>query len=102
MRATESVLDVVKSVPIGRVTTYGDVGRAASPMVSGLVVGRILGNVLESDQIPWWRVVGSGGHLLTARRDPRLALRQRERLEAEGVVFDPEGRVAPGAWWFSP
>jgi alkylated DNA nucleotide flippase Atl1 len=47
-------------------------------------------------------VVGSGGHLLTARRDPRLALRQRERLEAEGVVFDPEGRVAPGAWWFSP
>lgn len=42
---------------------------------------------------PWWRVIGVSGDLLIGKKDPQLALEQRKRLEAEGLVFDGNGRV---------
>lgn len=71
--------------------SYGAVG--AQMGVSGLVAGKWLDN--WGDQTCWWRVVGSKGDLLTARRDAGLAMTQRAMLEAEGVEFDESGRVLP-------
>ncbi len=85
----------VREIPPGRVASYGAVGRSLSGPVSGLIVGGWLAACAPASDVPWWRVAGSDGTLLVARRDVRLALIQRERLEREGVGFDEQGRIRP-------
>ena len=53
------VLDVVASIPPGRVMTYGDVAAAL-----GSRAARAVGQVMShyGSDVPWWRVVRAGGH----------------------------------------
>jgi alkylated DNA nucleotide flippase Atl1 len=83
------LVEVCGRIPVGRVASYGMVG--AQMGVSGLVAGRWLES--WGDRTCWWRVVGSKGDLLVARRDAGLAAVQREMLIGEGVEFDELGRV---------
>ena len=53
----EHVVEVVQSIPAGRVMTYGDVARKAG--TGARVVGRILHS--GGHDIPWWRVVNAEG-----------------------------------------
>ncbi len=76
-------------IPAGCVASYGSVG--AQMGVSGLVAGKWLD--IWGDRCCWWRVVGSKGDLLVARRDAGLEMTQRAMLEGEGVAFDELGRV---------
>ena len=69
-------------IPKGRVSTYGDVARAAGYPGAARQVAWALHNAKGG--IPWHRVLGAGGHI----RLPDLAgLEQRTRLQAEGVTF---------------
>jgi len=71
------VLERVRSIPAGFVSTYGDVSPGAP---------RFAGTVLFHDDdpdLPWWRVVRADGSL--AKCD-----RQRALLRAEGVPFRGE------------
>ncbi len=73
---------VIRSIPRGKVATYGQVAAAAGyPLYHRLVV-RILRN--EGEALPWQRVVGAGGRI---RLRHEAALEQRRRLEMEGVTF---------------
>ena len=83
MTLREELLDLVRAVPRGRVTNYGALGRALPRPVSGVVVGRWLGNIPED--VPWWRVVGRDGRLPIWKRDPTLEDLQASRLAEEGV-----------------
>lgn len=94
MALREEMIEVVRAIPLGSVMGYGQVGRRLSQRVSGLVVGGWLDKLEPGSSVPWWRVVGAGGALLTARKDPAMALLQQELLEREGVLLDQEGRVA--------
>lgn len=85
------LIEVCSRIPEGRVVNYGAVGQLMTNRPSGLVVGRWMANF--GDHVPWWRVVGSKGDLLVGRRDPSLAITQKQMLEAEGVQFDSEERV---------
>lgn len=87
----EQVFDVVRRVPFGEVTSYGAVGQALDRPVSGLLVGRALATC--PDDVPWWRVVGRDGTLLTATRSPHIADDQRRRLVGEGREFTEDSRV---------
>ena len=53
------VLDVVESIPPGRVMTYGDVAAAL-----GSRAARAVGQVMShyGSDAPWWRVVRASGH----------------------------------------
>ena len=53
------VLDVVASIPPGRVMTYGDVAAAL-----GSRAARAVGQVMShyGSDVPWWRVVRASGH----------------------------------------
>ncbi|MBG6213039.1 MAG: MGMT family protein [Cryobacterium sp.] len=55
----EHVLAIVESIPRGRVMTYGDVAA-----VLGSRAARVVGQVMShyGADMPWWRVVRSGGH----------------------------------------
>jgi methylated-DNA-protein-cysteine methyltransferase related protein len=85
------LIEVCSRIPAGRVASYGAVGQCMTNRPSGLVVGRWMANF--GDQLPWWRVVGAKGDLLVGRRDPSLAITQRQMLESEGIEFDEATRV---------
>lgn len=91
------VWDLVRGVPPGRVTTYGQIARLLSPpegveektyrAFGPRWVGGAMANCPED--VPWQRVINSQGEI-----SPRPgAERQRELLEEEGVVFNERGRV---------
>ncbi len=54
----DHVLEVVRSIPSGRVMTYGDVAA-----VLGSRGARAVGTVMarHGSTVPWWRVVRAGG-----------------------------------------
>lgn len=68
------VLERVRSIPEGFVSTYGDVSPGA-PRFAGTVLFHA-----DDPDLPWWRVVRADGSL--AKGD-----RQRGLLRAEGVPF---------------
>ncbi len=82
---------IAHAIPPARVMSYGAVGAACEPPISGYVCGRIMSAAMGD--VPWWRVVGKDGKLPISKRNPNLAREQRELLEAEGVAFDDEGCV---------
>ena len=72
----------IRSIPRGKVATYGQVAAAAGyPLYHRLVV-RILRS--EGDALPWQRVLGAGGRI---KLRGAAAFEQRTRLELEGVTF---------------
>jgi len=68
------VLERVRSIPEGFVSTYGDVSPGA-PRFAGTVLFQA-----DDPDLPWWRVVRADGSL--AKGD-----RQRALLRAEGAPF---------------
>jgi alkylated DNA nucleotide flippase Atl1 len=89
--AAERVIRVVRAVPPGYVTTYGDVARSAG-LTSPRQVGRILAR--ETGTIPWYRVVRADGTLAGA-----VAVEQSRRLRAEGVVVTGQRVDLPRYRW---
>jgi methylated-DNA-protein-cysteine methyltransferase-like protein len=80
----------VKGIPRGRVATYGQVADAAGLGGHARLVGYAM-SALEDDRVPWHRVVNAQGGI--SPRDPACVRRQRQLLEAEGIRFDPRGRI---------
>ena len=72
----ESVLEVLRSLGTGEVVTYGEVAELAGYPGRARAVGRIL-RVSEED-LPWWRVVGHGGRLISPNPSEQAELLQRE------------------------
>jgi methylated-DNA-protein-cysteine methyltransferase-like protein len=85
------VMKLAQSIPVGRVISYGALGKRCDPPISGYICGRIMGHVLEN--VPWWRVVGKDGALPISKRGPGHALQQRDFLEEEGVEFDENSKI---------
>ena len=73
----EAVLEVLRSLEPGEVVTYGEVAELAGYPGRARGVGRILR--LTDEDLPWWRVVGHGGRLIS----PNPA-EQTARLRGEG------------------
>lgn len=53
-----AVAEVVRLIPSGHVMTYGDVAAALGSRASR-AVGKVMAH--EGSDLPWWRVVRSGG-----------------------------------------
>jgi len=80
------IRDTIRRIPKGKVSTYGDVARAAGFPGRARQVVWALNNARG---LPWHRVVGAGGKILLPGEQ---GLEQRMRLETEGVIFR-SGRV---------
>ena len=83
-----AVLARARSVPRGRVTTYGDLSPEA-PRYAGAVL-----HATDDPEVPWQRIVRADGSLAKGKRQRRL-------LEAEGVPFAGD-RVDMRAAWVAP
>ncbi|MBN2898498.1 MAG: MGMT family protein [Clostridia bacterium] len=80
---TEHVVQIIKSIPIGRVMTYGQIAAEAGNPRAARQVARILHSMSAKYDLPWHRVVNRKGEL------PRIGGEkghlQKQLLESEGV-----------------
>ena len=88
----ERIYNVVKTIPKGKVATYGQVAFLAGNPRLSQVVGYALHSNPDPKTIPCHRVVNRFGEVT-----PAFAFgggnRQRELLASEGVVFNEEGKI---------
>ena len=88
----DNVYAVVRLVPRGHVTTYGDVGTIlGSPRVARQV-GYALANLRDDSDVPWHRVVNEKG-MVSWHGDLTRATVQEQMLAAEGVPVDADGKL---------
>jgi methylated-DNA-protein-cysteine methyltransferase-like protein len=90
--ATQSVYQriyaEVRRIPRGRVSTYGGIARRLGGC-SARQVGYAMAALPEGSRVPWHRVINHKGEISLREG----AARQRALLEAEGVIFNPRGRI---------
>jgi methylated-DNA-protein-cysteine methyltransferase-like protein len=96
---TNSVLEVIRSIPAGTVSTYGaiaiEAGMPGGP-AGARQVSRILASMSKAHALPWWRVVRKDGSIAMPEGNG-LEL-QRSLLESEGVEFGLDGRIDLGRY----
>lgn len=85
--------DVVRRVPSGRVTTYGAVAHEAGLAGRARQVGYAMAALPDDHDVPWHRVINAKGEISGRAGGRTFEHIQRTLLEAEGVTFDPNGRV---------
>ena len=92
MNTFEKIYEVVKTIPKGRVATYGWVAATAGNPHWSQIVGYALHVNPEPKIIPCHRVVNRFG-----QTSPAFAFGgqdvQRKLLESEGIVFSADGTV---------
>lgn len=85
----ERVFQIVRSIPRGRVMTYGQIAEILGEGYTPRTVGFVMHS--SNDKIPWHRVINAQGGCSTRG----LVLphdKQQRMLEAEGVRFNERGR----------
>ena len=73
---------LVKTIPRGRVRSYGQLAKMLRLRGGARAAGRAMAACPNGQGVPWHRVVGAGGALLI--REPYASL-QRKLLESEGI-----------------
>ncbi len=84
--AQERIWQIVHQIPRGKVASYGQVAKLAGLPGYARYVGFVLKNLPTGSKLPWHRVVNSKG-IISFPTGTAPYLRQKERLEKEGVVF---------------
>jgi len=93
----QQVWEIVRRVPPGRVTTYGEIARLI-PIPEGMdpkaylaFAPRWVGGAMAAcpADVPWQRVINSKGEISPRPGAPA----QRQLLEEEGIPFDERGRI---------
>ena len=93
----EQVYQVVRCIPHGKVASYGQVARLLGKPRGARTVGWALHSLPEGSDVPWQRVLNARGIITLDAHGPGGAI-QRALLEAEGVVFDEQGRIDLGVY----
>lgn len=95
----EQIWRIIRQVPRGRVASYGQISDEVLAQIPadqrGRCTARLVGYALHGlppqSTVPWHRVINAQGRISFPPRSAPYR-RQREKLEAEGVVF-LRGRV---------
>lgn len=106
----EQVFHLVRQIPCGRVSSYGDIAAMLGRPRSARGVGWALASLSDdgtpegrggvASLVPWWRVVNHRGEVSSPSLH-HVAQRQRALLEAEGIRPDESGRIDREryGWW---
>jgi methylated-DNA-protein-cysteine methyltransferase-like protein len=93
----QRVRALVKTIPRGRVATYGQLSQLIDQRLSPVGIGWALSGC--PDDVPWHRVINARGTISTRGDSAEL---QRSLLEAEGVRFRRDGSVDLAARQWQP
>ena len=96
----QQVYALVRSVPAGRVTTYGAIARRLGNPGLARAVGNALHQNDDAFYTPCWRVLNHKGHLASnyGVGGPEM---QRQFLENEGIEVSPDGYVDLSVYGYS-
>src|SRR5215470_7512594 len=94
----DPVYRLIKKIPRGKVTTYGELARALRLSGGARAVGYAMAACPSGRGIPWHRVIGAGGRLRIP--EPHGSL-QRRLLESEGVRI-ADDRIDMTTFGWSP
>jgi len=83
----EQVYAIVGEIPLGSVVSYSQIARLLGKPRAAREVGRAMRYCPE--QLPWQRVVMADGTIAGGE----YAEVRKKRLEDEGILFLPDGRV---------
>jgi len=92
---TRRIVEAVRAIPPGAVTSYRGVALAAGVPNGARQVARVLHSLSAKERLPWHRVVRADGAVALppgGGRELQIAL-----LRAEGVPVADDGRVDPAA-----
>ncbi len=84
----ESVIDIIKRIPPGKVATYGEIADYVGNKRAARQVSYILNSSWEKHKLPWHRVVNSKGGI-SLRKGHGYEL-QKKLLKREGIIFNEE------------
>ena len=88
----DKVIEIVKRIPYGRVTTYGTVATLAGLPRGGRLVGGVLHFNSEKYDLPWQRVINRHGFISTKCTEHIKSL-QKALLEQEGIEVSKDFMV---------
>lgn len=83
------IYDVVREVPPGMVSTYGDIATVVGGGCDARTVGYALNAIPKNQEaeVPWQRIINAQGGISTK------GIMQRHLLEQEGIVFGANNRI---------
>lgn len=95
----QHVWKIVRQVPLGRVTTYGQIAsmlpcpveikpedfQKLAPRWVGQAMNKV--SAVDNQHIPWWRVINAKGGI-SLPQESHAAHQQLTRLKKEGVSFN--------------
>ena len=88
---SKKVIELIQSVPKGKVATYGLIARLAGNPQASRHVGWLLHSSTQKYDLPWQRIIKSDGSL-SFPKDSQSFIMQKQLLEDEGVLVK-NGRV---------
>jgi len=84
---TEIIINLIKQVPAGRVSTYGQIANLAGLTNGARQVSHILHSCTGRYDLPWHRIIRSDGSI--ALPEYAGGAEQRALLLSEGICFKP-------------
>ncbi len=93
-------IDIIKSIPEGRVATYGQIATLAGNPKAARQVVRILHSSSRKEQLPWHRIVNAKG-LISLKPGSGYEI-QKALLTEEGVSFNSDDTIDFEQYLWSP
>lgn len=88
---TAEIIKIIKSIPQGKVATYGQIAKLAGYTNGARQVVRILHTCTEKYNLPWHRVINAKGDIALSIYCG--ADEQKAMLESEGITFTGEYKI---------
>ena len=88
---TARVIELIRRIPPGSVSTYGLIAAAAGNKNGARQVARILHSSSAKYELPWHRVINGQGTI--SPRSSMSHISQRRRLETEGICFNRQDKI---------
>lgn len=88
---SKKVIELAKTIPSGRVTTYGLLAISAGghPMTAQMIT-HILGKSPDSDKIPFHRIVYANGKIWSSAKYDKI---RKKLYKEEGIKLDKNNRI---------
>lgn len=97
---TQRVRNLIKSIPSGKVATYGLIAVCAGNPRAARQVVRVLHSSSQKHRLPWHRVINSKGRISLPHGNGYEI--QKELLTKEGIVFDQNDRIDLDLFLWNP
>lgn len=88
----DRVIAAIRTVPTGRVATYGQIAGIAGSPRAAIIVGEILRRNSRTHDLPWQRIINRHGELSIVNIEYPAEL-QAELLRSEGVEVVKENGI---------